>query len=159
MPDRLEVVTADRRLADPQHLLRGSVHDLQASGLVDDDHALDHAGENGRDAAPVALEFLDAVAEFVHRVVQRPRDNPEFIVAVVEARRREVALPVALRHPGDGAHALADAARQDTRDYDAAEQCQAERGERGGEDAGELRLDARQRQRDTHEGDGGMRGR
>ena len=65
---------------------------------------------------------LDAVTELVHRVVRCPRHHTEFIVSVIEAWRRQVALAITLRNPGDGVDALSDAPGEHRRGRRAAEQ-------------------------------------
>ena len=56
MADRLDVGAADGVALDAQHPAGGVVDQLQASGLVDDQHAFDHAAENRLHARPVARQ-------------------------------------------------------------------------------------------------------
>ena len=64
-------------------------------------------------------------AELLHRFVERPRDGAELVVAVAEARRREIAAAVALarrrrssrtRWPMRAENSQAIAARADQRE-------------------------------------------
>ena len=86
MTNRFDVVAPDRQIVELEHLLRGVVHELQASLRIDDDDALDHAGENRLHPSAVARELAKPAAELLHGFVERPRHGPQFIVAVVEAR-------------------------------------------------------------------------
>ena len=61
---------------------------------VDDDDAFDHAGENGRHARPVARQLAEPRPELLDRPVQRPRHRAQLVVAVVDRRRRQVALAI-----------------------------------------------------------------
>ena len=86
MADRLDVVAADRRGVELEHPARRVVGQLQAALRVDDDDAFDHAGEDRFHAGAVAGELVEPLPEFLHRVVERPRDRAELVVAVVERR-------------------------------------------------------------------------
>ena len=151
MTDRFHIVVSERRVADLQHLLRGDVHQLQSSCLVDDNDALNHPGENRGHPPAIALEVRQSVPELMDRVVKGPRHDAEFVVSVIESWRREVALTVPLRDPGNGANALAHPPGKDARGDGSAKQCEPERGECGQEDAGQLLPDAGQRQRNPQE--------
>ena len=82
-------------------------------------------------------------AELLHRVVQRPCDAAQLVVAVIETRRAEVAGAVALGDLRNGAHAAADPRRHDPGDGGRADHRQAERRERRGSMRLELLTDAR----------------
>ena len=96
MPDDLEVRPPGRRRLDAQHLLRGAIDQLQASLPIDDEHALDHAAEDGFHARPIARQFLDAAAELLDGLVECAGHGPELVGAVVVDRAREIACGIAL---------------------------------------------------------------
>ena len=92
--DRFDVVPADCEVVDLQHLPRGLVQELHAALRVDDDDPFDHPGENGRHSRAVARQLDEPFAELLDRPIQLPRRPPDFVVAVVDDRRREVALAI-----------------------------------------------------------------
>ena len=94
MADRLDVVASERQLVELQHPLRGLVDELQPSLRIDDDDAFDHAGEDRFHARAVARLLGQLAPDDLHRVVERPRDDAELVVAVVEARRRQIAAAI-----------------------------------------------------------------
>ena len=91
MPDRFDVGPADRDVVQLQHLPRGVVDQLQPPLRIDDDDAFDHAGEDRFHARAIARLLGELAADFLDRLVERPRDRAELVVAEVEARRRQVA--------------------------------------------------------------------
>ena len=62
MPDRLDVVTAERQLVEPQHAARGVVGELQPALRIDDDDAFDHAGEDRLHLRAIARQLRRAAA-------------------------------------------------------------------------------------------------
>ena len=70
LPDDLEVVAALRRVLQPQHPSCRVVDELHTSVLVDDEHALDHAAENGFHSRAIGREVGSAAADLAHRVVE-----------------------------------------------------------------------------------------
>ena len=117
MPDRLDVGPADRRrVVELQHLPRRVVGQLQPSLRIDDDDAFDHAGEDRFHPRAIARLLGEPASELLHRVVERARDGAELVVAVVEARRRQIAAAVAVGDAGDRRDAAADARREQPRD-------------------------------------------
>ena len=97
MPDGLDV-----RSSDPD-ILASSFSICRAASLTSCRRAcgsttmtpFDHAGEDRLHAPAVARLLAEPPAHFLHRVVQRPRDRPELVVAEVESWRRQVARAVA----------------------------------------------------------------
>ena len=92
--DRFDVMPADREIVDLQQLPRGIVQELDAALRVDDDDSFDHPGENGRHSRAVARQLDEPFAELLDRPIQLPRCPPDLVVAVVDGRRREVALAI-----------------------------------------------------------------
>ena len=101
MADRLDVRSPGGVALHPQHPARRLVHHLQLAGLVDDQHALDHAAEDGLHARPIARQRVDAASLLLHRGVERARRHAEVVVAVVGTRPRQVAQRVAPADVGD----------------------------------------------------------
>ena len=66
MADDFEIAAARRRRVDAQHLLRGAIHQLQPSLSIDDQHAFDHAGEDGLHARAIARQLFEPAAQFLH---------------------------------------------------------------------------------------------
>jgi len=104
MPDRLDVVMAERQvLVELQHPLRRVVHELKPSLRIDDDDAFDHAGENRCHARAVARLLGQLLRDGLHGLVQRARHGAKLVLAVVNARRRQIAFAIPFR---DGSHRL-----------------------------------------------------
>ena len=116
MPDRLDIVPPDRQLVELQHLPRGVVHELQPPLRIDDDDAFDHAGQDRFHAAAVSGELAQPPAELLHRLVERSRHLAELVVAVVQARRGQVAPAIAFGNLGDCADAVSEASGRERRD-------------------------------------------
>ena len=152
-PDRFHVWTADRHLVELQHLPRGGIHELQPRLRIDDDDALDHAGEDRFHPRAVARLPRELTADLLHRVVERARHRTELVVAVAEMRRRQVAARVAVGDAGDEPHAPADPRGEQPGDRDAADEREAKRGERRRQDGLQLVADVGERQRHAHVAD------
>ena len=73
---------------DAQHLLRGAIDQLQPSLPIDDEHALDHAGEDRFHARAIARQLLEPAAELLDRRIEHPRHRAELVAAVVVRRAR-----------------------------------------------------------------------
>ena len=69
--------------------------------------------------------------DVLHRVVERPRDDAELVVAKPEPRRREIAAAVALGDAGDQPDAPSNPRREYPGDRRAAGEREAERGDGG----------------------------
>ena len=87
MADGLDVGPPGGVVLEPQHAARGVVDVLQLAGLVDDQHAFDHAAEDRLHARAIARQLVDAAAELVHGRVERARRDAEVVVSVVGAGR------------------------------------------------------------------------
>ena len=88
-----------------QHPLRGVVGELQPPLRIHDDDPFHHAGEDRFHPPAIARLLGEAPRDVLHRLVQRPGDHAELVVAEVHARRRQVAAAVAVGEVGDDAHA------------------------------------------------------
>ena len=159
MADRLDVVTPERQVVELEHPHRGVVDQLQASLRIDHDDAFDHAGQDRFHPRAVARLLGELPSDDLHRVVERPRHGAEFVVAVVEPRRREIAAAIPVGDLGNGTDPVAHSRREHPADDDRSGQRHAKCRHRRGENAPKLLLDAGQRQRDPHERHGGMNDR
>ena len=83
MPDRFDVRPANRQPSSFSIRCGRVVGQLQAALRIDDDDAFDHAGEDRLHAAAIARLFGQPAPDFLHRLVQRPRDGPELVVAEI----------------------------------------------------------------------------
>ena len=120
----LEVMPAVGRILHAQHAPCGVVDELHPPLLVDDDDPLHHAAEDGLHARLVRGEVRGAPADFAHRVVQRPRDGADLVVAIVPRRPRQVAGGVALRDGGN----RADPPAEQDRDAPCEAECREQAG-------------------------------
>ena len=141
MADHLHVGPSGGLLGDAQHVLRGAVDELHLALAIDDQHALDHAGEDGFGAGAVARQIVDAASELLRRAVERPRHGAELVLAVVVRRPAEVAGGIPLRHRGDGFDAPRERRREEPRQHQRGHERGAERQRRGAADRGQLRVD------------------
>ena len=155
MADGLDVVPAERAVVEPQHLPRGLVGQLQPSLRIDDDDAFDHAGEDRLHPRAVARLLVEPSPELLHRLVQRPRDGAQFVVAEVQPRRRQIALPVArARRRRWRCTRCADAAAEtDRRSAPAPTSARPSAVSVAVSDRAQLLADVGERQRDADEGD------
>ena len=90
MPNHFEIRPAGGRRVHAQHVLRGAIHQLQPSLPIDDEHALDHAGEDRAHPRAIARELFDPSAQLLHRGVERPRDGAELVGPVVVRGSRQI---------------------------------------------------------------------
>ena len=81
---------------------RRLVHELQPAALVDDEHAFDHAAENGLHARAIAHQRRDAPFLLVHGGIEGAGRGAELVVAVVGSRPAQVAERVAAGDVGNG---------------------------------------------------------
>ena len=93
--DGFDVGPVDGVVIEPQHAPRGIVDVLHAPVVVDDQHAFDHAREDGDHAGAIARQLVDAPAQLVHGPVHRPRHLAELVVAIVGRRPAQIADAVA----------------------------------------------------------------
>ena len=91
--------------------------------IVDDEHALDHAGQDRFHARTIGGEICRAASDLAHRSVERARDDADLVGAVVACGPGPVAGSVSLRDRRD----RADAAAEEDRDRP----CQQQRDEPG----------------------------
>src|SRR5262245_1671335 len=108
MSNGLDVRTPDHRLVELEHVPRRAVDHLQLALAVDDDHALDHAGEDRFHAPAIARLLLEPASDLLDGVVECPRHVAQLVVAESETRWREITAAIAARDIGDDPHALAD---------------------------------------------------
>ena len=98
MTDGFDVGTAAGLALELQQVARSFVHELQPPLAVDDQHAFDHAGEDGLHARAVAGERVHPLPQFMHGGIHGARDAAEVIVAVIGSRAAQVAQRVAPCH-------------------------------------------------------------
>ena len=130
MPDRLDVVVAQRQPVEPQHAVRGVVGQLQPALRIDHDHPFDHAGEDRLHLRAIARLLCQPPPELLHRAVERARHHAQLVVAVAEPRRPQVAGAVPLRDLRDAVNAAPHPSRDHPGDQRRADQRQAERQQR-----------------------------
>ena len=95
---------------DAQHVLRGAIHELQPPLPIDDEHAFDHAGEDGAHPRAIARQLLDPSAQLLHRGVERTGDRAELVGPVVVRGSRQVPGRIAIRDARDRLNAAASGA-------------------------------------------------
>src|SRR5687768_2093108 len=98
MSDRLHVRTIHCIVIEPQHTTGGIVDVLQATLVIDDQHAFHHARENSDHARAVARKFVDSTVQLTHRAVKATRDLANVVVAVVGRWPSEISNAVAPRN-------------------------------------------------------------
>ena len=111
LAQRLDVRAAQRIAVEAQHAAGGVVDELQVAVAVADEHAFDHAGQDGVHAGAVARQRDDAPFLLVDGDVERAGGDAEFVVAVVRTGAAQVAegeAPAGFRdepgaHPDPGA--------------------------------------------------------
>ena len=81
--NHFEIRPAGGRRVDAQHELRGAIHHLQPPLPIDDQHALDHAGEDGAHSRAIARELFDPSAQLLNRRIEGARDSAELVGPVV----------------------------------------------------------------------------
>ena len=91
---------------------RGAVHELHPALVVDDQHAFDHAAEDGLHAGAIGLELGRPAADLPHRVVEHARHGADLVGAVVARRPRQIPGRVALRDGGNRAQPPAQERRR-----------------------------------------------
>ena len=99
--ERLEVRAARGLTIQLQQAARGFVDQLQAALPIHDQHALDHAGEDGLHACPVTGEIVDPASQLLNGRIHRARDPTQVVVAIIRGGPAQVAQRVAA---GDGLH-------------------------------------------------------
>ena len=99
--DGLHVGMVERALLELEDAPGGVVHQLQASLLVDHEHAFHHAGEDGLHPGAVARQAVEAAAQLLHGLVHAAHHLAQVVVAVIGRRPAEIPQRVA---PGGREH-------------------------------------------------------
>jgi hypothetical protein len=86
VPDELQEVPARARIGQSEHQARGVVHELQATLLVDDEHAFDHARENRLHSGTIARLLGQAPPKLLHRLIQHPRHRSNLVISIIVHR-------------------------------------------------------------------------
>ena len=159
MPNRFDVVAAERQVVELQHVPRRVVCQLQPALWIDDDHPFDHAGEDRFHPRAIARLRGEPAAHFLHRIVQCAGDGAQLVVSIIEPWRREIACAVARGDLRNHVHALADARGHHPADRGRARQREAKGCQGRREDGLQLMPDVGERQGDAHDRNRGMLGR
>jgi hypothetical protein len=155
VPDDLQIMTADRGgIVQGQHAAGRRVRLLQPAGVVHDEHAFDHPGEDGPGARAIAGEFLEPATQFLHRLVECAGDHTDLVRAAVADRARQVAGTVAAGGGRDGAHPSADPGGHRPGQSERGQHARGDAQQGQAADGGELRLDVAQRPGHPHDVDG-----
>ena len=150
VPHHFAVVAAGHDAVGLRQAPRRLVGEDDPALGVHDDHAFEHAPQDGLGARAVLRELRHSPAQFAGRIVEDSRDGAEFVAALVARRGREVSGGVPARHRGD----RVDPPRQEHRGEPGQAEGAAERHRQRHQDApahgAELGVDLGEREREPH---------